>query len=152
MIFFDTFYGMFLSKYSKDNYQKEFTAQSVAKKNAGIFDQIIFHIFKLEYRLNYDYDRDHHISDIATWVMELIYDIYKDKKSYPMIKVLRAYVLESHPEKKLLKWTMILKTKYQFKGQLMQSDLDNAVGIVIDLLNCRSRAEVIFELNKLYPL
>lgn len=151
MIVFDNFYRQFRSTSGPYDEIKVFSNQSVARKNIGNIDKAILHVFKLEYRFNYEYDHDKHIRDIAEWCMQVRIDMNKDKAKDPR-EVFRFYVINSDPEKKLPKWTKFLRNNYDFRGQLTQDDLNLASGIIIQLIGMRAKEDMIWALNNRYPL
>lgn len=133
------------------NLIKYFTDKSISEKYQGEITQSIFHIIKLEYRFNYEYDRDHHIGSILGWLVNLAIEIKSDRKCNGPASVIKRYRSIVNPMKLCNSWTALLRSNYKFEGRLTLDDFEEAITKVIDLLQYPSKSEMRYHLELMFP-
>lgn len=132
--------------------QKYFTDRSIAEAYQGEITQAVYHVLKLEFKFNYQFDRAKHIEDIANWLSKVASDIDDDKKSKGAVLVIKIYRTKLiNPVSLCNSFTNRLRKKYNFTGRLTVDDLDNAIDIVLETLTNKRHDLMVSYLNKIYP-
>ena len=132
------------------NYTKYFTSQQIARKYDGIIYKIIEHLLKLEFRFNYEYDHDTHISSIASWTWEIKESI-KEDESANEAKVMGCYMKNNNFVKVANKITKEFRKNYNFNSIVTLDDIESTLPIVSILLSKETRSKMIIYLNEMYP-
>lgn len=135
---------------------RSFSYKSVVKSDLEIIHKVIAHILKLEYKFNYKYDRNKHITDIAGWILDVTEDIIKDdsckKNQFP--RAYKEYIILDKTDSTKRWISNYLGKRYpEFKSKIKNitdDEYDGAVATTFGLLGL-SRQEIYKKMEEYYP-
>lgn len=141
-----------MKRFYYDPETRTFSDQQTARGHAGELDEVIIHLLKLEYEFNYDLDHDKHIRDIANWIYKCKIDQLKDRSSRGPVRVMDYYQKDLNKVKLSSKISKLFKDKYGWTGQIMVSDINEALLIMTQCMMYTKKSDIIGYLYSEFPI
>lgn len=133
--------------------QYVFSSQEVANKYCGLITQLVHHYLKLQYELNYKYDRNHHVSDMTTWLFRIHKYMESDKLRIDLrtINIIEREYLKKVKVQNLIKyWMKEFYTDCNTKVNITPDDFYLALSVLLGSLGYKTRTEVFESLSEIF--
>lgn len=133
--------------------QYVFSSQEVANKYSGLITQLVHHYLKLQYELNYKYDRNHHVGDMTTWLLRIHKymesdDLRIDLRTINIIE--REYLKKVRVQNLIKSWTKEFYRDYNTKVNITSDDFYLALSVLLGSLGYKTRTEVFESLSEIF--